>query len=254
MCLQRPWRFPKGVLAILKVTILLPTYKRPILIRRSLDSIFNQTLEDWELIVIENGSNEEMHESYQMVIDDLKDMHDVSWLTFDWASLPRALNEGLERAKGEYLSVMEDDDEWEPQFLEKMGSHLDNCTCGMVYCKQLELDPSGSRITAGIAIPKRFGIAELIKNNFIGLPMCMYRTSILQKIGFDEKAGIATDWIAHCMIYRYAEIHALNHTLVTHYWHPEGDTPNYCITEKDETRRYTMLHRKYLAEGKFDPQ
>ena len=239
----------------MKVTILLPTYKRPILIRRSLDSIFNQAFDDYELIVIENGSDEEMHERYQPVIDDVSEMDGVTWLTFDWASLPKALNEGLQRAKGEYLSIMEDDDEWHPDFLEKMSKHLDNCTCGMVYCRQTELDPNSNSITAGIAVPKRFSIEELIKNNFIGLPMCIYRTSLLKKInGFDEKAGIATDWIAHCMIYAHAEIHALNHNLVTHYWHPEGDTPNYCITEKDETRRYTMLHRKYLAEGKFDPQ
>jgi len=237
----------------LKVTILLPTYRRPILIRRSLDSIFNQTLEDWELIVIENGSDEESRAIYQTVADDLKQMDGIDWLAFDWASLPKALNEGLQRANGEYLTIMEDDDEWKPQFLERMSNHLDNCTCGMVYCRQDEIDSSGNKVTAGIPIPKRFSIAELIKNNFIGLPMVMYRTDILRRIGgFDEQAGIATDWIAHCMVYSLAEIHALDYNLAIHHWHPKDAVPNYCLQETDI--RTTALHRRYLAEGKFEPQ
>ena len=238
----------------MKVTVLLPTYKRPILIRRSLDSIFNQAFDDYELIVIENGSDEEMHERYQPVIDDLSEMDGVTWLTFDWASLPKALNEGLQRAKGEYLSIMEDDDEWHPDFLEKMSKHLDNCTCGMVYCRQIELDPNGQTITAGIAIPKRFTPTELFQANFIGLPMAMYRTKALKRInGFDEQAGPATDWITHCFIYAHYDIHMLQHVLVTHYWQPkDAETPNYCLT-KDDTK-YTALQRRYLYEGRFDPK
>jgi glycosyltransferase involved in cell wall biosynthesis len=230
----------------MKVSVLLPTYRRPILIRRALASLWEQTMNDYELIVIENGGDEEMEKRYDSVRK-MVEGKGHKWLCRnDFASLPHALNVGFAESSGQYISVLEDDDEWKPRFLEVLSGHMGYCSCAMAFSKQAEINATGQRGTFGTPIPKHFSAESMLKANFIGFPMAMYRREVIKKMGgFDEKAGAGTDWITHCMASAYGQIHMIDDELVIHHWH--GD--NYCLHE--DQLELTLRQRRLWAEGRF---
>jgi len=245
-----------------KVSILMPTYHRPMLIKRALQSIYKQDFQDWELIIIENGSTPEIHEQYadEVVATLPKDLR-IVWLTAELQELtksqrfPRALNMGFEKSQGKYIAVLEDDDEWKPKFLSTLSRHLDSHFCGMVYAFQIEIE-DGRPTIKGTPIPEgQFERLRLLAGNWIGFPMVMMRREALELIGgFYEAAGPALDWITWCSISRSWQICAIRKILVVHHWHgKKGAAEHLCLTDAVRDIRYTILQRRMLARGEFGP-
>jgi len=240
-----------------KVTILLPTYRRPQLIQRALASIYGQDFKHWELIVIENGSTPEIREQYaQGVVANLPEECAITWITVPWASLPDALNLGFERSRGKYIAVQEDDDEWLVRFLGILSSHMDNCTCGLAYVPQIEVENSRA-VEKFTHIPDHFDRNQLLIGNYISFPMGMMRREALESIdGFHPDAGPATDWITWCLISKDWPICYIDEMLAIHHWHKDENALNYCLVEPGDSPsslRYSLLQRRMLLRGDFGP-
>jgi glycosyltransferase involved in cell wall biosynthesis len=85
----------------------MPTYKQAGFIRRALEGLFAQSLQDWELCIIDDGSPDETMEAVKVYLDDPR----VSCLRFDRnRGLGAALNEGIRLANGEFISYLPSDD------------------------------------------------------------------------------------------------------------------------------------------------
>jgi glycosyltransferase involved in cell wall biosynthesis len=119
-----------------RISILMLSYNRPQLIGRAIASASRQTLEDWELIIVQDGFNPQTAEL-------LKD-----WLAREprirffqrgtVGSIAEASNFGLEKARGEYIAILDDDDYWcHPDKLarqaEFLDTHPDYVGCGGGY-------------------------------------------------------------------------------------------------------------------------
>lgn len=97
-----------------KVSVILPCYNAEKYLRQCVDSILNQTMEDLELICVDDGSSDstlEILRSYQDA--DPR----VRLLTQENAGAGAARNNGLRQARGEYLSFLDADDFFEPEML-----------------------------------------------------------------------------------------------------------------------------------------
>jgi glycosyltransferase involved in cell wall biosynthesis len=89
------------------VTVLMPTYKQASFIRRALDSLFAQSLRDWELLIVDDGSPDETMEGGKVYLEDPR----VSYRRFDRnRGLGAVLNEGLRQANGKFISYLPSDD------------------------------------------------------------------------------------------------------------------------------------------------
>jgi glycosyltransferase involved in cell wall biosynthesis len=108
-----------------KISIILPTYNRVGLLRRAVASILAQTLRDWELVVMDDASTD----GTKVYLDDLaaKDprVRPVHHAKNYYPDISRALNEGLELARGGYVARLDDDDYWcDDRKLEKQVAYL----------------------------------------------------------------------------------------------------------------------------------
>ena len=109
-----------------KVTIILPTYNRIDLLKRAVQSVFNQTFSDWELIILNDASSDGTYK----YLDELSKCdariipihHEKNY----YPDISRSLNEGLKLARGKYIARLDDDDYWcDNKKLEKQVMFLD---------------------------------------------------------------------------------------------------------------------------------
>ena len=104
--------------SIPKVSVVIPTYDRIETLPRSLDSVINQTFSDWELIVVDDGSNDGTDE---MV---LRDYSAVRLHRQERTGVSSARNAGGALASGEWIAFLDSDDAWLPEKLERQLSSL----------------------------------------------------------------------------------------------------------------------------------
>ncbi len=107
-----------------KVSVVIPTYNRPHLIRRAIQSVLNQTYQNFEIIVVDDSPNDET----EKVVKSFKDNRIKYLHNKEKTNLPKARNQGVRKSSpdSKYIAFLDDDDdEWLPQFLEKTIRRLE---------------------------------------------------------------------------------------------------------------------------------
>ena len=100
------------------LSIIIPTFNRCELLNRALNSVFNQTYSDYEVIVIDDGSTDNTAEMLQ------NNFAQFRYFFQSNNGVSAARNKGLEMANGRWIAFLDSDDEWLPQKLEKQISLL----------------------------------------------------------------------------------------------------------------------------------
>ena len=106
-----------------KVSVVIPTYNRAHLIRRAVQSVFDQNWRDLEVIIVDDGS-------IDGTVDVVRELQASSELPFRVEVLPKNLgvsaarNRGIMIAEGEFVAFLDSDDIWKPEKLEKQIDFL----------------------------------------------------------------------------------------------------------------------------------
>jgi glycosyltransferase involved in cell wall biosynthesis len=102
------------------VSVVIPTLGRPTLLLRALTSVFNQTYQRLEIIVVVDGPDEATTDRLQSIADPR--LHVI--VNPRSLTAAGARNVGVDQAKGEWVAFLDDDDEWLPCKLEKQMSFV----------------------------------------------------------------------------------------------------------------------------------
>lgn len=117
---------------MIKVSVILPVYNTGKYLRQCLESIENQTLKNFEVFCVDDGSTDD---SVEIISEYVKKDSRFHLLEQKNAGGGAARNHGMEAAKGEYLAFLDSDDFFEPGLLEKQAKRLDE-TKGRSLCLQ----------------------------------------------------------------------------------------------------------------------
>ncbi len=102
------------------VSVVIPTYNRAETIMRSLNSVLSQTFQDYELIVVDDGSTDHTYD----IIKDLDPRLKI--ISQPNQGVSAARNNGIRASRGKYIALLDSDDEWNPLYLEACISFLSN--------------------------------------------------------------------------------------------------------------------------------
>jgi len=210
------------------VSIILPTFNRLGYLRSTIDSVFAQTYSSWELVVADDGSDEETR-SY---LDGLADPR-VKTLMLPHSGNPSAVrNAALREAQGEYLAFLDSDDVWLPEKLETQLRLMRAApTRRWSYCKLRRIDKVGRPIPSSDGIrewaPYEGDIVEelLELDAVIATPTVIAARSLVGSVGgFDEMQLFGEDYELWLRLALHSEVSAEELTCVrVHDQHYSGD-------------------------------
>lgn len=123
------------------ISVIIPTYNRADIINVSLNSVVNQSYQNIEIIVVDDGSTDHTEEVVKSIGDPR--IHYVKHLTNRGGSATR--NTGIESAKGEYIAFLDSDDAWFPNKLKLQLNAIQSHACPekVVSYTQVIYCPSG---------------------------------------------------------------------------------------------------------------
>ncbi|MFH1878688.1 MAG: glycosyltransferase [Candidatus Omnitrophota bacterium] len=219
-----------------KVSIILPTYNGEKYIREAIDSCLNQTYDDLELIVVEDGSDR-VHD----IVTSYSDKR-IRYLRHEEnKGISAALNTGFAESSGEFLTWTSDDNIYMPGAIERMVEALAPGNADFVYADFAEIDGEGNLMRQVKVLPPE----SLKKVNYIGLCF-LYTRRIYERLGgYDPEAFLAEDYEYWLRIY-YSGYRMKNLRECLYYvrMHPGCLTMRY---DRDEIeRRAQMARDKYI--------
>ena len=104
-----------------RFSIIVPLYNKAPYVRKALESIANQTFQDYEVIIVNDGSTDNSLDVVKELFERFKILDfRFKILNQENAGVAAARNNGVAKSKGEYLCFLDADDWWEPNFLEEM--------------------------------------------------------------------------------------------------------------------------------------
>lgn len=144
-----------------KVSIIVPVYNVEQYLEKCLNSLVNQTLEDVEILIINDGSTD----SSQIIIDDFQNRfpNKIKAYQKENGGLSDARNFGIDRAKGEFLGFVDSDDYVSPNMFEELYALAKNNDAEMVICnlqKVNEYEAITQKLTQLPDFPERIDLEK----------------------------------------------------------------------------------------------
>jgi len=105
-----------------RVSIILPVYNRRHLIMRAVNSVLEQTIDSWELLIMDDGSTDGLEE---LVLPLIIDNSQCRYFKHARRGVAATRNLGLHAATGEFITFLDSDDEYKPDHLSKRLDYMD---------------------------------------------------------------------------------------------------------------------------------
>jgi GT2 family glycosyltransferase len=162
------------------ISVILPVYNpRPYQLQKAIESVLSQHYFYWELCVCDDASTEprirEMLEEYRA-----RDARIKLEFSESNAGIARASNRALEMATGEFIGLLDHDDELTPDALYEVAATVQETDADLIYSDEDRLDQKGRR--AEPVFKPAWSPDLLLSCMYIG-HFCAYRKSIVERIG-----------------------------------------------------------------------
>ena len=203
------------------VTVVIPTYNRCRLLRRTLFSVLAQTGVRFEVIVVDDGSSDATSEFLLSLADPAVVVlrHETP------CGVSAARNAGLSIARGRWVAFTDDDDLWAP---DKLRAQLDAAqrmpAAGWVAVGEVVVDPT-LRIIGGRRPPRAAELRNVLLYNVVpaGGSGTMVRTDLLRQVGgFSTDLMVLADWDLWIRLFLAAPAAFVERPLVAYLMHPRS--------------------------------
>ena len=188
------------------ISIIVPNYNHAVFLEQRLDSIFNQTFQDFEVILLDDCSSDNSIELLNTYAKNEKVSHLI--LNKENSGSPfKQWKKGIDLAKGKYIWIAESDDYCELTFLDKILKQFEKYPfIGLCYCQTLDVDNVGRPILNRINYTKEFSPnnwnndfvingLEFIKNYLIVKNVIPNASAVVYKKALIKQSDFTSDLI-----------------------------------------------------------
>lgn len=166
------------------VSIITPLYNGEQFLAQTIESVLAQTYEDWEMIIINDGSTDGGLAIAQQYAANDSRIHVFTQANGGSAS---ARNNGIRRAIGRYLCLLDADDLWEPPFLEMQLALMKEKKCQLVYSAHKRINEKNEEVLMPFYPPERVTYKDMLHTCSISCLTGMYDTVPFGKVYLREE-------------------------------------------------------------------
>lgn len=167
------------------VSIITPSYNSAEFIEETIQSVLNQTYENWEWLISDDRSKDDTVDLIRKYSDPRIKLQVLE----KNGGAGNARNKSLERAEGRYIAFLDSDDFWYPEYLEEMIGFMDKNNAELVYCNYSRCDEHTMEpILKDFEADKIVTFSNLLKTCRLAPVSTMYDTKRVGKFFFPVKS------------------------------------------------------------------
>jgi glycosyltransferase involved in cell wall biosynthesis len=168
---------------------------------QAVESVLAQTVADWELLIIDDGSSDATPQALRPFLNDSR----IRYVRSDKLGQSRAKNLGIRLSRGPFVAFLDADDAWLPTKLHKQLERFEAASCaaasssrtGVVFCRRQFMDESGRLAVSKPqpAPPTGQVLSQMFVQNFVCFSSAMVRRQVFSHVGaFDPDWDLAIDY------------------------------------------------------------
>ena len=244
-----------------KVSIITRTMDRPRLLARTLDSVLAQRFRDWELIIVNGGSGSTVEEVLHPRMEQFGSR--VRVLQFDnphpgMRGVP--LNHGIAHSSGEFVTVLDDDDTWDTDFLETMLSTFEKAAlpgAGGIVCQTRIVEESP--VEEGLQLQKDYvlnadlfnvTLARLAVVNAFCIHAFIYRRSAFDAVGgYASDLPVLEDWDFNLRFVSMWEVAVVPRVMTHYHLRPSVSSGQEANSQHAEFDRHKFYEAKIINDA-----
>ncbi len=177
-----------------QVSIITPCYNASKYISQTIESVLAQSYSDWELIIIDDGSKDDSVTVVNKYVE--KDCRIRLFQQLNGGSA-NARNHGIREASGRYIALLDADDIWLPQFLEKQIEFMKQKNAICVYSSYKRINEDSNEILKPVICKPFVNYKRMQITNFIGCLTGLYDSQKYGKKYLDENLKSIRDDYAY---------------------------------------------------------
>lgn len=233
------------------VSVIIPTYNRAGLIGKPIQSVLNQTYQNFEIIVVDDCSTDNTEEVLERFNDPR--IRYIRHQQNSGAAIAR--NTGINNSTSPYIAFLDSDDEWLPEKLEKQLNLFQQCDpeVGFIYTGFAAVDES-NQVKRVISANYRGSLRDrVLYSNFIGTPSTvMVKSNYLKQVkGFDpEMPSFIADWDLWLRLSEHCQFETISEVLVLYDYNDSGD--RLTLNHKSVVEGFLAFLEKHHPQSIFD--
>lgn len=198
----------------MKISVIIPTFNRIDLLKRAIDSVLNQSIKPYDIIVVDDGSTDDTSEMIQQKYKSINLIQQKN------SGVSAARNNGIKNAQGDWIALLDSDDEWKKNKLEEQVNKLtDNPKYDFCHTNEIWIR-NGIRVNqkkrhkkyGGFIFDKCLDICRISPSSVL------FNKNILNHVGwFDEKLPVCEDYDLWLRITADYEILFIDKPLIVKY-------------------------------------
>lgn len=228
-----------------RVSVVMAAKNYACFLPEAVESLFAQTVPDWELVIVDDGSTDRTPDAVRPYLADPR----VRYFRSDALGQPRAKNLGIALGRGALVAFLDADDAWEPTKLEQQLAVFDaSPDVGVVFCRRSLMDEAGNAVPAkSEAKPLRGSVLpDMFTQNFVCFSSAVVRREVFSRVGrFDPQWDLAIDYDLWLRVAKFHRFDFVDEQLVRY------RTGHGNLSKKLRDRVDTALSIMHRAESRY---
>lgn len=166
------------------ISIVMCAYNAEDVIAKTIRSVQAQTVRDWQLLVIDDGSKDKTAEIVKQFSQE--DPRILLCINEQNVGVAKSRNRGLSLCRGKYIAFLDSDDMWHPEKLKIQQQTLENTGAALCYTAYAIVDAEGNRVCRDFQVPEETSFQELLGKNVIGCSTVMMTGELGAAYSFKE--------------------------------------------------------------------
>ena len=225
------------------ISVIIPAYNHPSDLQRAIGSVLRQTWQNFEVLVADDGSEEDI----KSVCDSFNDKRIKYLRNKEHKNANAARNRGITEAKGEYIAMLDADDEFLPDHLLHRVNRIREWGCDGIFGSAYIYDGEKEKIKRSRSLKKNENMADyLLTDGFCPTPSHFYKAGAVKKILWDEELYWNQDYDFSIRFAEKFDFRCDPEPTVRVHWH-KGHKRKLNDIHFDSQKKFTAKHNSRIS-------